>query len=419
MAGVRALAVAAVLAAVAAPVGTFTFVAPRVAPGDARSGVACCDAVRGCFTLGHMCPAAARRQWGCNGLMMVAIDPPIGNMGTHVWLRGRGQEEGGAEGVLDAATLSVAAGTQPTCGTESLEPAETPSSAWAEMLEEYSGDTSEIGGLCGRQGPHGQRQNLQRRRRGRRRRAFAGAQASEGSDSRRDRTMQTHRMGLAWGAGLETRNTSATFVAVRRQQRIEGQRQARGRLSTRTLHRESPRNGNAEGRARSLSVDTNKAVVHDAYTCLSDPYAWRQGVRRGEMRLLSDLQLLDFEGGICSFPLGGNRQRFDLSSLKERWVQNYEPLQLQLGTRAESLLCDGETVAASARSDSQAPREQSGPRTDDPAWEAPEGNEATAFTDRDDRRVWPLASLKSRFDEPVDGQVSKFLVRKSQKRGIK
>ena len=137
------------------------------------------------------------------------------------------------------------------------------------------------------------------------------------------------------------------------------------------------------------------------------------------MRLLSDLQLLDFEGGICSFPLGGNRQRFDLSSLKERWVQNYEPLQLQLGTRAESLSCDGETVAASARSDSQAPREQSGPRTDDPAWEAPEGNEATAFTDRDDRRVWPLASLKSRFDEPVDGQVSKFLVRKSQKRGIK
>ena len=419
MAGARALAVAAVLAAVAAPAGTFTFVAPRVAPVDARSGVACCDGVRGRFTPGHMYPGPARRQWSCTALLMVAIDPPIGNMGTHVWLRGRGREEGGAEGVLDAATLAVAAGTQPTGGDESLEPAETPSSAWAEMFQEYSDDTSEIGGLCGRQGPHGQRQNLQRRRRGRSSHALAGAQTSEGSDSRRDRTMRTHRMGLAWGAGLEPRNTSATFVAVRRQQRIEGQRQARGRLSTRTFHRESPRVGNAEGRARTLSMDTNNAVVHAAYAGLSDPYAWRQGVRRGEMRLLSDLQLLDFEGGISSFPLGGNRQRFDLSSLKERWVQNYEPLRLQFETHAASLSCDGETVGAWASSDSQASRQQSGPRPDDPAWEAPEGNEATAFTDCDDRRVWPLASLKSRFDEPVDGQVSKVLLRKSQKRGIK
>ena len=88
----------------------------------------------------------------------------------------------------------------------------------------------------------------------------------------------SHRAGLAWGAGLELRNASSSAGGI-----------------------------------------AHTALGHDQQQVLCDPYAWRRGVSKGEVRLLSDMQLLDFEGGGTSFKLGGHRQRFDLSSLKDRW----------------------------------------------------------------------------------------------------
>ena len=88
----------------------------------------------------------------------------------------------------------------------------------------------------------------------------------------------SHRAGLAWGAGLELRNASSSAGGI-----------------------------------------AHTALGHDQQQVLCDPYAWRRGVSKGEVRLLSDMQLLDFEGGGTSFKLGGQRQRFDLSSLKDRW----------------------------------------------------------------------------------------------------
>jgi len=88
----------------------------------------------------------------------------------------------------------------------------------------------------------------------------------------------SHRAGMAWGASLELRNASSSAGGI-----------------------------------------AHTAPGRDQQQVLCDPYAWRRGVSKGEVRLLSDMQLLDFEGGGTSFKLGGQRQRFDLSSLKDRW----------------------------------------------------------------------------------------------------
>ena len=88
----------------------------------------------------------------------------------------------------------------------------------------------------------------------------------------------SHRAGLAWGAGLELRNASSSAGGI-----------------------------------------AHTAPGHAQQQVLCDPYAWRRGTSKGEVRMLSDMQLLDFEGGGTSFMLGGHRQRFDLSSLKDRW----------------------------------------------------------------------------------------------------
>ncbi len=101
-----------------------------------------------------------------------------------------------------------------------------------------------------------------------------------------------------------------------------------------------------------------------------DPYSWRCAERNVHLRLMSDMQLLDFEGGqLTSWPLGGYRQRFLLSSLKESWSrtsQHPQPLQLDGGMVRET--ADGGQVLG--------------------------GDDA-------DARVYPLASLKRKYNESL------------------
>ena len=84
---------------------------------------------------------------------------------------------------------------------------------------------------------------------------------------------------------------------------------------------------------------------------------------KGHVRLLSAEQLLDFEGGLTSFPLGGHRQRFDLSSLKHRW--------------RECPPREGDRTGPDVRQEDVTKEQQ---------WSA-------------DTRVTPLASVRRRFDE--------------------
>ena len=95
-----------------------------------------------------------------------------------------------------------------------------------------------------------------------------------------------------------------------------------------------------------------------------------EGGRNVHLRLMSDMQLLDFEGGqLTSWPLGGHRQRFLLSSLKESWSrtpQHPQPLQLDGGMMRET--ADSGQVLG--------------------------GDDA-------DARVYPLASLKRKYNESL------------------
>ena len=172
-------------------------------------------------------------------------------------------------------------------------------------------------------------------------------------------TAATYRVGLAWGAGLELRNSphmnDEPSAALKHdlfapQQAFEETRQRE--LRSRPQESDVYRNDG--------SGDARRPVERDAY-------AWRDGARRGEVRLLSDVQLLDFEGGLTSFSLGGHRQRFDLSSLKERWIDHPQHLQ-ERGADA--------AWAAEKRPPEEAAR-------------APHA------------RVHPLASLKRKHDEPL------------------
>ena len=101
-----------------------------------------------------------------------------------------------------------------------------------------------------------------------------------------------------------------------------------------------------------------------------DPYSWRCSVSNVHLHLMSDMQLLDFEGGqLTSWPLGGHRQRFLLSSLKESWSrtpQHPQPLQVDGGMMRET--ADSGQVLG--------------------------GDDA-------DARVYPLASLKRKYNESL------------------
>ena len=191
----------------------------------------------------------------------------------------------------------------------------------------------------------------------------------------------SHRAGLAWGAGLELRNASSSSAAA-------------GMATTRSPGRDQGRSDDQQQQAR------------------RDPYAWRRGVSKGEVRLLSDTQLLDFEGGATSFKLGGHLQRFDLSSLKDRWRhQSSIEQQHNANTRQDAKGSTGEP----ARGEVQRPGSLRGASSGNVS----QMNDATAAgaapgaalgredgrgprrLGLDDACVQPLASVKRYYNEPL------------------
>ena len=109
----------------------------------------------------------------------------------------------------------------------------------------------------------------------------------------------THRAGLAWGAGMERRSLG----------------------DCPPVSRTPPAQAPATMLDNPACIGEGQQQRTEEGGRSADPYAWRAAEQHGQVRLLSDEQLLQFEGGMTSFPLGGHRQRFDLSSLKHRWCQ--------------------------------------------------------------------------------------------------
>jgi hypothetical protein len=191
-----------------------------------------------------------------------------------------------------------AQGTEGMTASEPLDAA-----AWGAVFQAQTGKVEEWNGYCGRR----EKYALQRRIRRSRRRQGQDTDDDAGSPESTTESggvpatafsLETHRAGLAWGAGLEARNSSSST--------------------------------SASTRSRSSASCSTSAIAprQDPYAHTRDPYAWRAGVCRGEVRLLSDAQLLAFEGGVTSFPYGGNRMRFDLSSLKGlAWPPPHESLE--------------------------------------------------------------------------------------------
>lgn len=148
----------------------------------------------------------------------------------------------------------------------------------------------------------------------------------------------THCVGIAWGAGLERRSPGHTPGAGY------------------TSQAQAPTAAPPDPGRTDHGQERQKEAV-------PDPYAWRNAEMKGHVRLLSAEQLLDFEGGLTSFPLGGHRQRFDLSSLKHRW--------------RECPPREGDRTGPDVRQEDVTKEQQ---------WSA-------------DTRVTPLASVRRRFDE--------------------
>lgn len=210
---------------------------------------------------------------------------------------------------------------------------------------------------------------------------------------------ETHRAGLAWGAGLERRVSSNLQydsllssavehpAALNQQQQVcarRGIEQKRAGAVSVDPHLWRSGVGKDEVRPDQPSTpkpaDTkqrrgSRVLDGDVWDVSVDPLAWRNGVVKGEVRLLSDMQLLDFEGGLNSFPLGGNRQRFDLSSLKERWNEGGMIHKEKRTQEAHTIPSDTLDTAW----------------TTQPHATPEEGGIA---------RVSPLASLKRKYDEP-------------------
>ena len=132
---------------------------------------------------------------------------------------------------------------------------------------------------------------------------------------------------------------------------------------------------------------------------------------KGHVRLLSNEQLLDFEGGLTSFPLGGHRQRFDLSSLKHRWRECPAVID---GTGPDDRQLRGQSAQPSAHIVGD-PAILSGRRVfgkaagvyahESAIREVEEGDGAWTIQEEEQQlsegytRVTPLASVRRRFDE--------------------
>jgi len=212
-----------------------------------------------------------------------------------------------------------------------------------------------------------------RRRSARRHRQDSSAAAAAYTDGVVPFSLETHFAGLAWGAGLELRDSLQDKITVY--------------LPSAAGHSEAPQQTSL-GPARKESENQHAVDAHALTSGVADvsvdPYAWRNGAVKGEVRLLSDLQLLDFEGSLSSFPLGGNRQRFDLSSLKERWNERVPPQEDTQHARKD---------VHHALEDEQNAREaQHMPTTTLPT-------PTITKADASSGRVSPLASLKRRYDE--------------------